>query len=257
MNSYIQESFGIPLIDGAEIIGTLAYAVHPGPKALLCVHGFGGHRHGEKWQAVRQACARRGWTYAAFDFRGHGDSSGTLIDLRARTLIEDLQAIEGYLHSRGIAELGIVASSMGAFASAWYTVNAARFVRACVFLAPAFHFLEARWTRLTDVERQRWQQTGIHHFRNEWLEADLSYELVEEIPVFPIVELTANWRTPTLIVHGMQDTVVPWEESLQFMQQASGSALELRLKKTGDHRLTAFKEELAETCCDFFAAVAP
>src|SRR4051812_28070683 len=69
----------------------------PADFAVLWVHGFGSHRGGEKAAAVRAECARRGWAFAAFDFRGHGASGGTMHDLRASRLLDDLETIRNFL----------------------------------------------------------------------------------------------------------------------------------------------------------------
>ena len=45
-------------------------------------------------------------------------------DLRASRLLEDLAAVRHYLIGRGIRRLGLVGSSMGAFASAWFEGSA-------------------------------------------------------------------------------------------------------------------------------------
>src|SRR5690348_4416959 len=76
--------------------------------AVVWVHGFGSHRGGEKAEAVREECARRGWTFAAFDFRGHGDSTGAIPSLRASSLIEDLSAIRAFLAERNVTRLGLI-----------------------------------------------------------------------------------------------------------------------------------------------------
>src|SRR5262245_44371192 len=72
-----------------------------GPGALVYVHGFGSHRGGEKAAALAEACAVRGWTYAAFDFRGHGSSGGHIRDLTASRLLEDLSAVQAFLAESG------------------------------------------------------------------------------------------------------------------------------------------------------------
>jgi pimeloyl-ACP methyl ester carboxylesterase len=113
--------------------------------AVLYVHGFGSRRDGEKSEALAAACARRGWTFAAFDFRGHGSSDGAPRELTASRLLEDLSAIHGFLVAHGHPHLGLVGSSMGAFAAAWFAVRHPEAVVGCVLLAPAFRFLERRW----------------------------------------------------------------------------------------------------------------
>jgi hypothetical protein len=51
----------------------------------------------------------------------------------------------------------------------------------------------------------------------------------------------------------MKDDVVPYMDSLAFVERAAHPHLELRLFKGGDHRLLAYKEEMAEAACEFFA----
>ena len=71
--------------------------------------------------------------------------------------------------------------------------------------------------------------------------------MVEEIDLFPMEKLAAELSRPMLILHGMLDTVVPYQVSLTFMEQAVCPHIELRLFKDGDHRLLAYKDELAES----------
>src|SRR5262245_54820190 len=106
MLSPIHETVRIPVSTG-EIVGDLSFAQAAGDWAVVWVHGFGSRRGGEKSQAVEAACSRRGWTFAAFDFRGHGESSGPMRDLRAAGLLEDLAAVREHLAARGVRRFGL------------------------------------------------------------------------------------------------------------------------------------------------------
>src|SRR5262249_4286298 len=144
----IQETVRIPLAQG-ELVGDLSFAQLPGEWAVVWVHGFGSKRGGGKAPAGEAACSRRGGAVAPVDFRGHGQSSGAMRDLRATGLMDDLDAVRGYLSSRGIRRFGLIGSSMGGFAAAWYALRAGRdVVPACVLLAPALRFIQARWETL-------------------------------------------------------------------------------------------------------------
>src|SRR5215212_6244659 len=107
----------IPLPEG-RLAGTYLPGAARPDFAVVWVHGFGSHRGGEKAEAIRAECARRGWAFAAFDFRGHGESSGAMHELRASGLLEDLGVVRDFLAERGHTRLGLVGSSMGGFASA-------------------------------------------------------------------------------------------------------------------------------------------
>jgi pimeloyl-ACP methyl ester carboxylesterase len=238
---------------GGKLLGTLSWQDEPGPSAIVYVHGFGSSHDGHKGLAIERACARQGWTCAAFDFRGHGHSSGDLFDLSGSRLQEDLRQIRACLEERGVTTLFLVGSSMGAWASAWFALEHPDVVPACVGIAPAFAFLEGRWNSLSDEQRLAWQQTGRHHLHNEWLDVELGYSLMQERDTFAFPALVQRWATPLLIFHGLRDQTVPWHHSLTLLQQCPGQQVELRLYKDGDHRLLARAEEMAEASCSFLA----
>ena len=243
----------LPCPGGGEVDAHLSYADRPANRAVVYVHGLGSVRGGEKSRALEAACARRGWTFAACDFRGHGGSTGTLLDLRGSALLKDLDTFRDYLAGRGVSRLCLVGSSMGGWAAAWWTVLRPEVVDACALIAPAFRFPTGLWSRLGPAERERWRQTGRLRLRNDWMDAEIGYGLMEEQELFPFEHLAAVWRKPLLIFHGLADDVVPCEGSLEFVRRTAAADVELRVYKAGDHRLSALKEGVAEAACDFFA----
>src|SRR6185437_12706019 len=101
---------------------------------------------------------------------GHGQSGGAMHDLRASGLLEDLAAVRDFLTSRGHARLGLVGSSMGGFAAAWFAMAHPEAVVGCVLLAPAFGFLDRRWGRLTRDQFAEWRRTGRLRVKYEWVD---------------------------------------------------------------------------------------
>jgi pimeloyl-ACP methyl ester carboxylesterase len=253
MAKRLTESVRLPLSEGGGLQGYLSHTDQTQNWAVLSVHGFGSVRMGEKPQALEAACARRGWSFAAFDFRGHGESSGTMADLRGSGLLADLEMVRGYFAERGIRRFGLVGSSMGGWASAWFTRRHPEVVPACVLIAPAFDFLHRCLARVSQPERLRWQQTGRLRFQNDFVDTEIGYGLVEERDLFPMEHLACGWSRPLLIFHGVQDDVIPYTLSVSFVEQAACPQIELRLYKDGDHRLLAFKDEMAEAACSFLA----
>lgn len=225
--------------------------------AVVWVHGFGSHRGGEKAAAVRAESARRGWPFAAFDFRAHGDSPGRVIDLTASGLLADLDAVAAFLLSKGHTRFGLIGSSMGAFAAAWWATNNPAAVVGCVLLAPAFGFVPRRWDRLTEAEREDWKRTGRLRIKNQWIDTEIGYALAEERDRFRPADLAARWRTPALIFHGAADDTVPESTSVDFLRATPYPGVELRVFKDGDHRLTAYKDEIAVEAGRFFARLLP
>jgi pimeloyl-ACP methyl ester carboxylesterase len=226
-----------------------------GSAAVIFVHGFGSTRQGEKATALAAECARRGWSYAACDFRGHGASGGSMLELRGSRLLEDLEAITRLVMARTGARPCLVGSSMGGWAAAWFAARSPGRVAACAFFAPAFHFLE--WRRLNLAERENWQRTGRLRVRNEFVDLEIGYGLAAEADEFKFADLTAQFRSPLMIFHGMRDDLVPYAGSVEFAARCAAADVELVLIKQGDHRLNREKERLARAACDFFSRFFP
>jgi uncharacterized protein len=108
-----RQTVRIPLPGGQTLEGDLAVGTTPTDVAVVYVHGLGSTRAGDKARALETAVERRGWTFAAFDFRGHGGSAGVLLDMKGGTLLDDLQAVRSYLLGQGVRRLALVGSSMG------------------------------------------------------------------------------------------------------------------------------------------------
>lgn len=247
----IHEPFSVQLNAAETLRGDLSFTGQVGEHAIIYVHGFGSHRRGEKVLALAAECERIGWTFVAFDFRGHGESSGTMLELRVSRLLEDLTAIRDELNKRGVKRLYLFGSSMGAFASAWFAKQCGD-VKACVFIAPAFRFLERRWQMLSKAERQNWRSHGMLRFQNQWIDVEVGYGLIEEREQYRFDKLIEGWNKPSVIFHGLADDTVPAGDSIDFINQVPLADIELRLIKDGDHRLNTHKEELAAEACRFF-----
>jgi uncharacterized protein len=256
MTTRQQEQLRITLADGSgALLGTLSFSGPLGTSAVLFVHGFASVRGGEKGSAIEAECARRSWTYAAFDFRGHGESTGTLLDLRASGLVADLIAIRDALAERGLTRLFLVGSSMGGWATSWFTLANPEIVPAVAFIAPAFEFPRGRWSRLSAAEREHWKTTGrlpvvnLGRDTNE----ELDYAALEEADAYPLDDLAARWSRPALIFHSLRDDVVPYADSLAFTARTASPDVELRLFTGGDHRFPIPAASLAEEIGRHFA----
>jgi alpha-beta hydrolase superfamily lysophospholipase len=253
MSDRQREAVRLPLAAGGELDGLVSFTGDPGPDAVLYVHGFGSTYAGTKAAAVEDACARRGWTFAAFDFRGHGKSAGSLLGLRGSGLQEDLGAAREFLAGRGVRRLFPFGSSMGGWAAAWFALAHPEIVPACALVAPAFDFFGSVLRSLTPLEQEDWRRTGRLRVKNEWLDVEVGYGLMEERDAFTPGRLAAGWATPVLIFHGMCDDTVPYADSVAFAEATACPDVELRLYRRGDHRLLDYKEEMAEAACAFFA----
>jgi pimeloyl-ACP methyl ester carboxylesterase len=244
------EKLELTIPDEQKLRGCVSFTSGKEPAPVVVfAHGFGSIRTGEKSAALEAECARRGWAFAACDFRGHGESDGVMTELRGSRLIEDLEAITRAAVALTGGPLFLFGSSMGGWAAAWFAAKNPGRVAACAFAAPAFRFLE--WRRLSEAEREEWGRTGRLRVRNEFIDVEIDYGLAAEADDYPFEKLAAEFRSPAIIFHGMADETVPYSSSVEFAARCAAGDIELQLIKSGDHRLNGEKERMAFAACEF------
>jgi hypothetical protein len=112
----------------------------------------------------------------------------------------------------------MIGSSMGGLVA---TLTATRFpeVKALILLAPGFG-IEKRWNDLVDHDkRSAWKHQGVldvFHYASQKNEP-LSYKFVEDLESYSTRNIQVT--VPTLVMHGINDDVVPVAESKNFARQ--------------------------------------
>ncbi len=224
---------------------------------VVFAHGFAGHQAGEKAEAFRAGAAARGYSFAAFDFRGHGESSGDLRSLTLDRNLEDLRVFFDELGKRGGVPPFVVGSSMGALSVMWYSALHPGALAAAVQVAPALTMGED-FERFAGPEGlERWQREGVLRFRNDHVDTELGFEFVDSFRRYPVARLAELYRAPTLLLLGRRDELVSWRRVLEFVAAHPGPGLDLHLFGDGDHRMTDRKQLLVSLALDFFERQRP
>jgi putative redox protein len=238
-------------VHGTESVAIDWYPAAPGARAALFVHGLGSHRRGEKAVHFATRFNEKGWSYAALDLRGHGDSDGSVRELTMSGMLADLMAATRWIGNTGATgDLVLIGSSMGAAVAAWHGLARGGTASPLVMLAPALRFPGSLASELAPEERDRWRRTGLHRFRSAWIDLEIGYGLVEDGAQYDPALLLNRHSSPTLIIHGMRDDIVGWNDSVEFAT-ASGAPVDLFLVGDGDHRLTDHKELVFDVLWDW------
>jgi uncharacterized protein len=78
-----------------------------------------------------------------------------------------------------------------------------------ILLAPAFDFLDYWLPKLGEAKLEEWQKSGFlsvyHYGEKQFL--PLHYQFIEDVQKYSVVSLKRN--IPTLILHGINDEVIP------------------------------------------------
>jgi uncharacterized protein len=141
----------------------------------------------------------------------------------------------------------LIGSSFGGLTAAWLGEQFAQIQR-LVLLAPAFQFLNFWQPRLGVAQMQQWQQTGelqVYHYAAQQM-LPLSYQFLTDLNQYD--ESRLQRELPTLILHGLQDEVIPIQASRNYAATRPWVKL---IELDSDHALTHVESELWQAVAAF------
>jgi pimeloyl-ACP methyl ester carboxylesterase len=219
---------------------------------VVYIHGFASNQRGEKAAYFGERFVARGDAYLTFDLRGHGASSGTMEELTVTRALADVEAMLAWARER-FGRLVVIGSSFGGQLAAWASARNPKAITANLLIAPAFSFYENRVRDFGPEGMARLRAEGYALVQNEWITATIGRDLVEDAEGYGLERLLPAYRTPTLILHGTEDSTVPLAGSIEFARRSAARPLELVAIAGGDHRLTEHKTTLFDYMENFMA----
>ncbi len=182
---------------------------------FVYLHGFASSPASKKAQFFRERFAELGMGLEIQDL-AEGNFTGL-------TITGQLRVIERAVRGEAVTLIG---SSMGGYLASLYAARHPDEVERLVLLAPAFCF-QKRWMETHGFAAlEQWRHTGfldIFHY-GEGRAVPLSYQLIDDAAQY---EDYPNCPQPTLIFHGINDTVVPSDYSVEFAMMHPNATLKL------------------------------
>lgn len=217
----------------------LAYQAFPGrgPGVMFCP-GFQSDMAGTKAEALVAWSRDRGRQYTRFDYRGHGRSGGRFADGTIGAWLADVLAILDQTTSRPQV---LVGSSMGGWLALLAAMARPQQVAGLLLIAPAPDFTERLYhQRLSDGQRQALARDGLCEMESEYDSEPyvITRQLIDEAHDHLLRDAPLPIGVPVRLIHGQRDDAVPWQVSLELVQQLQSPDVELQLIKSGDHRLS-------------------
>lgn len=215
------------------------------PPVWIFLHGLGSDREGAKASRFREWAVSRGHGFLSFDFTGHGDSGGDSRGLSLSRNLRDAARAAAFVERESAgSEILLIGSSMGGIAALWYAALHPRAVAQVFAVAPAFRMAARLAASLSATERTAWARRGFLPIPIGERVLEVGWEAVADEEDYPVERLAALLRAPALLLHGVEDAVVPVGLSRDFA--AAAPMADLIEIEDGDHRLTEERDFLFE-----------
>jgi pimeloyl-ACP methyl ester carboxylesterase len=193
---------------------------------------------GTKATALEAHARARGQAFLRFDYLGHGQSSGKFADGTIGRWADDAIAVIDTL-SEGPQIL--VGSSMGGWLMLLTALARPDRVAGLVGIAAAPDFTEdLMWAGFSDEIRETIIREGVYHEPSDYSDEPytITRALIDEGRTHLLLRDTIGLTCPVRLLHGMDDTDVPWRVSVKLCDRLASDDVAVTLVKGGDHRLS-------------------
>jgi pimeloyl-ACP methyl ester carboxylesterase len=205
---------------------------------FIYLHGFSSGPGSTKAKYIRSQFAQIGIELRVPDL--NQDDFTHLTVSRQIAQVVDLFPSDG-------SPVTLIGSSLGGWISAIIAQTYPQ-VERLVLLAPAFDFLTHWLPKIGETQLNSWQKTGylsIYHHAIKDV-SPLHYDFLLDADKYPLHEI--DRVLPTLIIHGINDDVIPISASQNFTLERPWVQL---LEWNSDHQLTDLNHQIWEEICQF------
>jgi hypothetical protein len=220
--------------DGHRVAAILTTPEVPTDRAVLLCHGFLSGKNSTTNKTLTRSLTEQGIATFRFDFFGQGESEGPFEALTVTIALGQALAALDLLVARGYKRIGLIGSSFGGLVALLTASQKPEL--ACLGLkCPVADFAE--------VLRLEFGEAGMAHWKTHHEVPDvtggpkpvrLRYALYENCLTYDGYKAAATIKTPTLIVQGSQDELVPLHQSSRLMEVLRGKR-QLEIIPGADH----------------------
>jgi len=205
--------------EGLKISAVLHLPAHANQSCIVASHGLLSSKDSDKYIALGERLSQEGMALLRFDFRGCGESEGTLEQSTVTARISDLSSAIQFVWSHPDLgnRIGLLGSSLGGYVSLIKAATAKE-VGAVVLWSTPFH--------LDGIESKK-DAEGMPPLGEAFMKDLKKHRLV------PLLPKVSN----CLIIHGDADELVSVDQGWEIFHHL-GPKKEIHIIEGGDHRLT-------------------
>ncbi|MEW2115592.1 alpha/beta fold hydrolase [Streptomyces sp. NPDC005474] len=213
-------------LDGLHLAGTFVSPDTPASGAVVLVHGGGVTREeGGFFTRLTSGLADAGVASLRFDLRGHGESDGRQEELTLASILNDIRVAIAYVREATNAqEITLLGASFGGGICAYYAAKRPASLSRLVLFNPQLDYkkrtIDTRSYWVADsITEDAAQSLTEHGFIQFTPMLRHGRPLLNEVFWLHPYQVLGEVESPTLVVHGTEDTFVPIESSRTAVQQ--------------------------------------
>ena len=200
---------------------------------IVYLHGFCGDMDGKKGTVIEKIASENKINLIKLNYLGHGTSSGKYSDFTMDDWFENITTIiDKFSNNKKMLFIG---SSMGGWFCYIMALKYGERTKGIVSFSTAIDFLtEVIEPHIKEEDKNKDIVYTIPNSDNiitkKLLLSSKKFNLMDKEKV--------NINCPIRMIHGLQDMLIPYINSVKFVNKLTSDDVELKLVKTMDHRLS-------------------
>ena len=200
---------------------------------VLC-HGFLSTKQSNTNRRITDILLLQGISTFCFDWFGMGESEGSFADITVGRCCDQLKQALAFISRQGHQRIGLIGSSFGGLISILVAGQYPHLL-ALGLKCPVPDFPELLRLEFGEAAMGHWKATGeIPNVTGGDKPIELRYDFYEDCLQYDAYHAAETIKSPTLIVHGDQDELVPLHQ-IQRLRGALTTQKELRILEGANH----------------------
>lgn len=211
-------------VDGTPLVGIISMPSET-KGFVLMMHGITVDK--DEWENFYVDLAdelhREGLGTLRFDFRGHGESGGSSMDVSIMGNVLDIKASIEQIKKHWCGKIIFIATSFGAGPAIITASEIQDVVQCLVLIAPVIDYDATFLNPRTEWAKESFNESAFEELQKKgYLILDesfkLSANLIEEFRTTKPYEILDTLKIPVLSIHGEKDSMVPFEITKKHAQ---------------------------------------
>ena len=205
---------------------------------IIFLHGLMSNIQSKKAKHLKKFVNKNKINLLLFEYSGHGKSSGKFTDFSIKNWVNDSRSIIKKLIKKN--KIVLIGSSMGAWIGVILIKYFYQRIKGYVGIASAPDFTEELiWKKLNISEKNNIKKNRIYKLKSNH---NNFYPITKKFIIDGKKNLILNKKIkcnfPVELLHGINDSSVPWFYSLKLLKTLISKKINLTIINDGDHSLS-------------------